>query len=67
MENNELKVDDVVELGSTYFCGLIYRVESRGIKVLPITKSIVSQLELRGTVSPKQADVLRKFKDRFDP
>ena len=66
MEDHKEDVSDIVDMGANYFAGLIYRVENRGIKVLPITKSIVNQFELRGKISPKQASVLRKFKNRFD-
>ncbi len=67
MENNCPEVDEVLNYGIEYWAALIFKVESHGIKVLPITKSIVNQLELKGTVSPKQASVLLNFKNKFAP
>lgn len=66
MQNNNYEVEEVMNYGIEYWAALIYKVESRGIKVLPITKSIVNQLELKGSVSPKQASILMNFKHAFD-
>lgn len=60
-------VEEVMKLGANYFAGLIYKVESRKIQVFDITKSITNQFEYNGSVTPKQAEVLLKFKKRFDP
>jgi hypothetical protein len=64
-ENHE--VEEVMALGADYFAALVYRVESSGIQVFEATKSIINQFEFRGTVSPRQAASLLKFKYRYDP
>lgn len=66
MEYNSPEVEEVMNYGVEYWAALIYRIESRGIVVLPITKSIVNQLEVKGYVTPKQATVLMNFKYAFD-
>lgn len=66
MEYNSPEVEEVMNYGIEYWAALIYRIESRGIAVLPITKSIVNQLEAKGYVTPKQASVLMNFKYAFD-
>lgn len=60
------EVEEVMNYGLEYWEALVYKVESRGIKVRPITKSIINQLELKGSISPKQAFVLMNFKHAFD-
>lgn len=66
MLNENHEVEEVMNYGVEYWAALIYKVESRGIKVLPVTKSIVNQLELKGSVTPKQAATLMNFKHAFD-
>jgi hypothetical protein len=63
--NPNHEVEEVKALGPDYFASLIYKVESRGVRVLDVTKSIVNQFQFGGTVSQKQASVLMNFNRKF--
>ena len=63
--NPNYEIEEVNALGADYFASLIYKVESCGVRVLYVTKSIVNQLKLSGSISPRQASVLMNFRNKF--
>ena len=62
-ENYE--VEEVLNLGADYWGNLVSMVESNGVNVYLVVKSIVQQTQNGRTPTQKQAAVLMNFKTKF--
>lgn len=62
-ENYE--VEEVLNLGADYWGNLVSMVESNGVNVYLVVKSIVQQMQNGRTPTQKQAAVLMNFKTKF--
>ncbi len=65
MFEGNYEVQEVMDLGADYWDNLVSMVESNGVNVYPVVKSIVTQMQNGRTPSPKQAAVLINFKTKF--
>lgn len=65
MFEGNYEVQEVMDLGVDYWDNLVSMVESNGVNVYLVVKSIVQQMQNGRTPTPKQAAVLMNFKTKF--